>query len=122
MGVYARPPREILSAKVRMEAQIFKALGDPLRLKIVKRLSDGSTYTMGDLTRGLGVSRQGARKQVQVLASAKIVRLKPNGREVRVALDVSSLRLGRDFIANLESQWSKRLRKLKEVVENVVID
>lgn len=122
MGVYARPPREILSAKVRMEAQIFKALGDPLRLKIIKRLSDGSTYTMGDLTRGLGVSRQGARKQVQVLVSAKIVQLKPNGREVRVVLDVSSLKLGRDFITNLESQWSKRLRKLKKVVENVVID
>ncbi len=117
MGVYARPLRETLSAKIRMEAQIFKALGDPLRLKIVKRLSDGSTYTMGDITRGLGVSRQGARKQVQVLASAKIVQLKPNGREVRVFLDVSSLRLGRDFIANLESQWSKRLRKLKEFVE-----
>ena len=100
-----------------MEAQIFKALGDPLRLKIIKRLSGGSTYTMGDITKGLGVSRQGARKQVQVLASAKIVQFKPIGREVRVILDVNSLRLGGDFISNLESQWDKRLRKLKEIVE-----
>ena len=102
-----------------MEAQIFKALGDPLRLKIVKRLSNGSTYTMGDITKGLGVSRQGARKQVQVLASAKIVQLKQNGREVRVALDVNSLRSGGDFIRSLESQWEKRLIKLKKIVEKM---
>ncbi|MBX4197846.1 helix-turn-helix domain-containing protein [Candidatus Parcubacteria bacterium] len=100
-----------------MEAQIFRALGDPLRLKIVKRLSGGSTHTMGDVTKGLGVSRQGARKQLQVLVSAKIVQLKPIGREVRVLLNASALKSGRDFIANLENQWDKRLRKLKEVVE-----
>ncbi|MDQ3014688.1 MAG: helix-turn-helix domain-containing protein [bacterium] len=99
------------------EAQIFKALGDPLRLKIVKRLSDGSTYTIGSLTKDLGISRQGARKQIQVLASSKIVQLKPKGREVNVFLDVKSLKLGRNFIANLESQWDKRLKKLKEFVE-----
>jgi DNA-binding transcriptional ArsR family regulator len=100
-----------------MEAQIFKALGDPLRLKIIKRLSDGSVYTIGDITKGLGVTRQGARKQIQVLASAKIVQLTPRGREVRVVLNVTPLRSGRDFITNLENQWDKRLRKLKEIVE-----
>ena len=100
-----------------MEAQIFKALGDPLRLKIVKRLSDGSSYTMGSLTEGLGISRQGARKQIQVLASANIVQLKPDGREVRVVLDAKSLKKGRNFIASLENQWDRRLKKLKEVIE-----
>ena len=100
-----------------MEAQIFKALGDPLRLKIIKRLSLGSTYTVGSITKDLGITRQGARKQIQVLASAKIVRLKPSGREVKVMLDVGQLRSGRDFITNLESQWDKRLKKLKEVIE-----
>jgi len=101
-----------------MEAQIFKALGDPLRLKIVQRLSLKETYTIGNLTQGLGISRQGARKQIQVLESAKIVRLSPSGREVNVTLQVNSLQVGKDFISKLENQWDARLQKLKDIAEN----
>ncbi len=100
-----------------MEAQIFKALGDPIRLEIVRRLSLGATYTMGDLTNNLAISRQGARKQVQVLVSASVLHLKPEGREVRVSLDMKSLKRCSEFITHIENQWDKRLRKLKEVVE-----
>jgi len=99
------------------ESQIFKALGDPVRLTIVRRLSGGATHTMGNLTKDLAISRQGAQKQVRVLASARIVRLQPHGREVRVSLDMDSLRQGRDFITRLERAWDARLGKLKEVAE-----
>jgi DNA-binding transcriptional ArsR family regulator len=100
-----------------MEAQIFKALGDPLRLKIVKRLSDGSPQNISYLIKDLGITRQGARKQIQVLVSAEIIHLKSEGREVKATLDVQSLKRGRDFITKLEHEWDKRLSKLKEVVE-----
>lgn len=99
------------------EVQLFKALGDPLRLTLVKRLSDGTIYTMGDLTHGLGVTRQAARKQLQVLASAKIVELKQNGREVMVVLNINSFKSGREFMTNLENKWDKHLMKLKNFVE-----
>ena len=100
-----------------MEAQIFKALGDPVRLKIVKRLSDGSGRTMGELTGGLGISRQGARKQVEVLVAARLLRLRTKGRTVSVTLDAGSLKKGRDFIEMLERQWDRRLLRLKRTVE-----
>jgi DNA-binding transcriptional ArsR family regulator len=100
-----------------MEAQIFKALGDPVRLEIVRRLAMGTTYTMGELTGDLDISRQGARKQVQVLASANVVRLVPKGRVVQVTLDMNALRRSKEFIAQIEHQWDTRLSKLKEVVE-----
>ena len=98
--------------------QIFKALGDPVRLEIVKRLSNGSSYTMNNLSKDLGVSRQGARKQIQVLLSAKVVNLEPVGRETLVSLDLSSLELARTFISNIEEQWDQRLMALKNFVEN----
>lgn len=98
-------------------AQIFRALGDPIRLKIVRRLSDGSSYTIGNLSKDLGLTRQGARKQIQVLVSAKVVQLKPVGRETRVTLDAAALARGRKFIADLEQQWDQRLKALKEFAE-----
>ncbi len=99
------------------EVQLFKALGDPLRLTLVKRLSDGTVRTVGDLTHGLGVTRQAARKQLEVLASAKVVKLKPSGREVIVVLNIDSFKTGKDFITNLENTWDKHLMKLKDFVE-----
>jgi DNA-binding transcriptional ArsR family regulator len=98
-------------------AQVFKALGDPVRLKIIKRLSDGSDYTVGSLSHDLDMTRQGARKQIQILVSAKVVRLKPVGREIQVSLNTASLELARKFIANLENQWDQRLAALKDFVE-----
>lgn len=94
-------------------AQIFKALGDPVRLELVKRLSDGSSYTIGNLSKDLGISRQGARKQIQVLVAAKVVQLRPEGREMIVTIDTSSLTLARAFIAKLGQQWDERLDSLK---------
>lgn len=101
-----------------VEPQIFKALGDPIRLEIVKRLSNGSDYTIGILLKDLGVSRQGARKQLQVLVSAKIVELDSVGRETNVSLNTTTLEIARKFIAKLENEWDQRLNKLKNLVED----
>ena len=96
---------------------IFKALGDPVRLEIVNRLSDGSTYTIGKLSEDLGVSRQGARKQIQALVNAEVIQLRPEGRETQVSLNTKSLQRARLFIANLEHQWDQRLLALKQLTE-----
>ncbi|ASJ74308.1 ArsR/SmtB family transcription factor [Granulosicoccus antarcticus] len=96
---------------------IFKALGDPVRLEIVTRLSDGSTYTIGKLSEDLGVSRQGARKQIQALASADVIQLHPAGRETQVTLNSASLQEARLFITQLERQWDQRLLALKQMME-----
>jgi DNA-binding transcriptional ArsR family regulator len=99
------------------EATLFKALGDPLRIKIVTKLSSGSTYTLGEITGGLGITRQAARKQVAVLVDARIVCLKPQGREVKVSLNANSLELGKKFISKIEAQWDGRLARFKNFVE-----
>ncbi len=99
------------------EAAIYRALGDPIRLEIVQRLSAKSPRTLGELSGKLGVSRQGARKQIQVLVNAKVVQLAQRGRQTDVTLNPHSLQVARDFIAQLERQWDQRLQALKNFVE-----
>ena len=91
-----------------IEAEIYKALGDPIRLEIVKRLSARSTCTIGELSMNLGISRQGARKQLQVLVDANVVHLKQHGRLTDVTLDTKTLLIARAFITKLEHQWDDR--------------
>ena len=100
------------------ELAIYKALGDPIRLKMVKRLASGEPATIGELSQNLGVSRQAARKQLEVLVSAEVAKLMPEGRQTRVVLDFTTLKKARDFITQIERQWDQRLGALKDFVES----
>ena len=98
-------------------AAVFRALGDPVRLKMVQRLTEGRPATISVVSAGLGITRQGARKHLQVLAAAGLVPLEPKGREVTVGLEVGSLGSARAFISELGNRWDARLDALKEFVE-----
>jgi predicted transcriptional regulator len=100
------------------EIEVFKALGDPIRIEMVKRLSRTSPQNLHQLSDGLGISRQGARKQLQVLVSSKLVQLKPVGRETRAHLEIDQLQQAKVFISRIEDQWDSRLEALKHFVES----
>ena len=101
-----------------MTADIYKAMGDPIRLTLISRLAARQPLSIGDLSKNLGISRQGARKQIQVLVDAELVELRPQGRSTEVLLQSEKLRQARDFIAHLEAQWDQRLTALKDFVED----
>jgi DNA-binding transcriptional ArsR family regulator len=98
-------------------AQVFQALGDRVRLKMVQRLSRQQPCTIDGVSRGLGITRQGARKHLQVLVDARLVVLEPHGREVRVRLATEALAPARAFIDKLERDWDRRLEALRRFVE-----
>ena len=99
-------------------AEVFKALGDPIRLEIVQRLSRGESVTIGDVSGDLGVTRQGARKHLQVLVDANMVTLEPKGRDVYVRFETNSLDDAKAFIAEVEKRWDSRLEALRQFVED----
>jgi DNA-binding transcriptional ArsR family regulator len=100
-------------------AAMFKALGDPIRLEMISRLSKGSDYTVGRLSEDLGISRQGARKHLQILADVRLVSFRYHGRQTEVGLERSSLAASRQFISELEAQWDQRLDDLRASIEDV---
>lgn len=99
------------------QAQVFKALGDPARLTMISRLTSAEPQTIGELSADLGMSRQGARKQLKVLESAQLIQLRQKGRQTEVSLAVDQLQQARRFIERLEQQWDQRLHALKALVE-----
>ena len=97
--------------------EVFRALGDPVRMEMVRRLAKSRSSTIISLSRGLGLTRQGARRHLQVLVNAKLARLSRRGRDVNVNLDAEKLDQAKTFIARLERQWESRLEALKRMVE-----
>jgi DNA-binding transcriptional ArsR family regulator len=96
---------------------VFRALGEETRLQLVERLIAEPKLQLHVLTEGLGLTRQGGRRHVQVLADANLVKLRPEGRDVWVELDVTILRQAKLFIELLEIQWDQRLQTLKQSIE-----
>lgn len=98
-------------------AETFRALGDPVRLEMVQRLADNVPTTITVVSRDLGLTRQGARRHLQVLVDANMVNLEPKGRDVYVQLDPAALDRAKSFIAELEMKWDQRLSALQRFIE-----
>jgi DNA-binding transcriptional ArsR family regulator len=96
---------------------LFRALGDPTRLEIVRRLASGEPHTISSVSSKLNITRQGARKHLQILVDAHVVSLNPKGRDTEVRLLRDTLGKGQAFIEKLERQWDKRLEALRKFVE-----
>lgn len=109
---HARPPQKPARA-----ASVFWALGDPTRLALVNRLSDGSHCSIAELSQGHPVTRQAITKHLRVLEAARIVRQQRAGRERLYALDPAPIEELRGYIDWLSSQWDARLARLKALVE-----
>lgn len=97
--------------------ELFRALGDPTRLEMVRRLASCERHTISTVSSKLHITRQGARKHLQILVDARVISLKRKGRDTEVLLLRDTLDQGKSFITNLELQWDKRLYALRQFVE-----
>ena len=70
---------------VELIAQRFRVIGEPMRIKLLDRLRDGSA-TVGELGEALGASQQNVSKHLGVLHQAGIVSRAKEGTSVRYAI------------------------------------
>ena len=70
---------------VELIAQRFRVIGEPMRIKLLDRLREGSA-TVGELTEALGASQQNVSKHLAVLHRAGIVGRSKEGTAVRYAI------------------------------------
>lgn len=95
----------------------FRALGDEVRLSILDDVALNSPCRLGEIGKGMNLTRQGIRKHLRVLEEAELIRLEPTGREMRVHLNSAGLKTCQDHLREVEQRWNNRLRSLKAYVE-----
>ena len=100
------------------EPAIFAALGDPTRLQILSRLSDGEACPIGQLTTMTSMSRQAVTKHLKLLEHAGLVSNYRAGRERRFTLNPEGLRQIQDYLRTIEAQWDNALGRLRDHVES----
>src|SRR6476619_1323801 len=99
-------------------ANVFAALGDPTRLKLVAVLCAGGAFSIAQLTTNTHISRQGVTKHLQVLADAGVVRDLKQGRERLWQLDPKQIEEAKVTLETIGRQWEMALGRLKSFVES----
>ncbi|MBV8657521.1 MAG: helix-turn-helix transcriptional regulator [Burkholderiales bacterium] len=99
-------------------ANVFAALGDPTRLKLIAVLCAGGAFSIAQLTAGTDISRQGVTKHLQVLAEAGVVRDVKLGRERLWQLEPRQIAEARRTLELIGREWDLALSKLKAFAES----
>lgn len=106
-------PSPLPDPLVELVAQRFRVLGEPMRIRIVDHLRDGSA-TVTELRAALGISQQNASKHLGVLHSAGIVSRTKEGTSVRYAIaDESVFALCEQVCGGLRS----RLAEFQQILD-----
>ncbi len=91
----------------------FAALGDPTRRTIFERVAAGPA-AVGDLAKGLPVSRPAVSQHLRVLKEAGLVRETPDGTRRIYWLDPRGIAAMRDW---LDAHWAAALDAFKDFAD-----
>jgi DNA-binding transcriptional ArsR family regulator len=95
---------------------MFSALAHPLRREIVERLSGGPA-TVGEVTRGFGVSKPTISRHLRMLEEAGVVSRVIVGRNHRLALRPETLADAAAWIEQQRHRWERLFDAVAEYLE-----
>jgi DNA-binding transcriptional ArsR family regulator len=84
----------------------FKALAHPIRREIVERLAVGPG-TVGEVTRGFGVSKPAISKHLKVLEETGVVSRVVEGRTHRLSLEPKALEGATEWMDRQRALWER---------------
>jgi len=99
-------------------ANVFAALGDSTRLKLVAALCSGGVFSIAQLTASTDISRQGVTKHLKVLADAGVVKDMRIGRERLWQLEPGQIEEAKHMLEIIGREWEVALAKLKAFAES----
>lgn len=97
--------------------QLFYALSDSTRRKMLKQLTAG-TQIVSELGQPFGISKQAVSKHLQVLESAKLISKERDGRIQRCTINPERLQMVEEIVAEYRKFWDQQLSALDDYIES----
>ena len=99
-----------------MANDVYTALAHPIRREIVERLSGGAA-TIGDASRGFGVSKPTITRHVKLLEEAGVITRVVDGRTHRLGLRPETLADAAGWIESQRTRWEGLFDVVAEYLE-----
>ena len=107
------------TAVAEVDDDLWSAIGDPIRRRIVDLLLVDGDGTATTLSEQLPVTRQAVAKHLGVLDRVALVRATPAGRERRYRVDEAQLACAVAQLSSVGSAWDARLQRIKRIAEAI---
>ena len=104
---------------VTVDDDLWSAVGDPTRRRMLDLLLAGGPGTATSLSEELPVTRQAVAKHLAVLDRVGLVHATPAGRERRYGVDEAQLERAVAQLNAVGSTWDARLRRIKRIAEAI---
>jgi len=104
-------------SRSRSAPVLFAALGDPTRLRLLRRLSVDGPLSITRLSEGTGLTRQAITKHLTTLGNVGLVRHARRGRERVWELERRRLETARAYLNRIAAEWDAAADRLKAFVE-----
>jgi DNA-binding transcriptional ArsR family regulator len=93
-------------------SDIYHAVADPTRRKLIRLLADADELPLNQLTVHFSIGRTAVAKHLTILKEAGLVTDRKVGRETRNRLNPTPLREIQDWLSYYEQFWTTNLQKL----------
>ncbi|MGK4584044.1 metalloregulator ArsR/SmtB family transcription factor [Kitasatospora sp. HPMI-4] len=98
------------------EVDVFAALANPVRRKLLETLQSGPRAA-GELAGEFELSRPAVSEHLAVLRSARLVREEPRGRHRYYHLEASPLAEVGEWLHPFERYWRARMTALRDLLD-----
>ena len=88
--------------------EIFQALSDPARLRIVEAMKSGEC-AVNDIVERMDIHQSGVSRHLRILADAGIVQMRPDGQRRLYSLRKEAFDELEAWVAAYRRHWEKRL-------------
>ncbi|CAN7261509.1 metalloregulator ArsR/SmtB family transcription factor [Peribacillus frigoritolerans] len=99
------------------ERDIYVAIADPTRRKLLRLLADVEELPLNELTVHFEMGRTAVSKHLGILKEAGLVISRKVGRETRYRLNAGPLREIEDWVSFYRRFWSERMLLLNQILE-----
>lgn len=103
--------------KTQQKRDVFVAIADPTRRKLIRLLADADELPLHELTAQFEMGRTAVSKHLTILKEANLVTNRKIGRETRYQLNPQPLQEVKDWLAYYENFWNERATILKKLLE-----
>src|SRR5690606_34913261 len=98
--------------------EVFSALGDSTRLRLLSRLVDKAPLSATQLGEDLPVTRQAVAKHLRVLEESGLVSARKRGRERLYTLEPDAVQQAREALDGISAGWDRALQRLKKLLDS----
>jgi DNA-binding transcriptional ArsR family regulator len=104
---------------VMVDDDLWSAVGDPTRRRMLDRLLSDGVGTATSLSEHLPVTRQAVAKHLVVLDRVGLVHATTAGRERQFRVDEAQLARAVAQLADVGAAWDSRLQRIKRIAETI---